>query len=243
VGRGVRSCGGRSSRRRHHRRANAAALPPPLPPRCRQSAAATVAFIFIIVAVATAAAAATLPPRFCCCCHAAADALPRRCWVGRLFWRSVGWLVGRLVGRSGRLVGWSVGRSYPLSTNKRSPEFVQRMAPARGEREGAGTRTTRTAAMGGRGGGRTRRRRNSSGCWWWWTMGGRGGRPHPSEKKFLRTLAVVDAPVPDENIDDGGGPEVAGQGRQGSQDKTARWWRQGRDEPPQHPHRPVRAEG
>ncbi len=38
-------------------------------------------------------------------------------------------------------------------------------------------------------------------------MGGRGerrGRSHPSEKKFLRTLVVVDAPVPDEDRDDGG---------------------------------------
>ncbi len=61
--------------------------------------------------------------------------------------------------------------------------------------------------------------------------GRRGGRPHPSEKKFLRTLAVVDVPVPDENMDDGGGPEVAGQGRQGSQDKTAQWWQQGRVNP------------
>jgi hypothetical protein len=49
--------------------------------------------------------------------------------------------------------------------------------------------------------------------------GGRGGRPHPSEKKFFRTLAVVDAPVPDENMDDGGGPEIAGRGRQGARTK------------------------
>jgi hypothetical protein len=34
--------------------------------------------------------------------------------------------------------------------------------------------------------------------------GGPGGRPHPSEKKFLRTLAVVDAPVTDDDGDDGG---------------------------------------
>jgi hypothetical protein len=73
--------------------------------------------------------------------------------------------------------------------------------------------------------------------------GGRGGRQHPSEKKFLRMLAVVDVPVPDENMDDGGGPEFSGRGRQGSQDKTAQWWRQGWDEPPRHPHWPARAEG
>ncbi len=32
----------------------------------------------------------------------------------------------------------------------------------------------------------------------------RGGRPHPLEKKFLRMLVVVDAPVPDEDRNDGG---------------------------------------
>ncbi len=34
--------------------------------------------------------------------------------------------------------------------------------------------------------------------------GGRGGRPHTLETKFLRTLAVVDVPVPDEDGDNGG---------------------------------------
>jgi hypothetical protein len=34
--------------------------------------------------------------------------------------------------------------------------------------------------------------------------GGRGERPNLSEKKFLRTLVVVDAPVPDKDRDDGG---------------------------------------
>ncbi len=44
--------------------------------------------------------------------------------------------------------------------------------------------------------------------------GGRGGRPHPSEKKFLRTLVVVDVPVPDkdgnDSGDDGGGDVGSG---------------------------------
>ncbi len=38
-------------------------------------------------------------------------------------------------------------------------------------------------------------------------MGGRGvrgGRSHPSEKKFLRMLVVVDVPAPDKDRDDGG---------------------------------------
>ncbi len=38
-------------------------------------------------------------------------------------------------------------------------------------------------------------------------MGGRGergGRSHPSEMKFLRTMVVVDTPVPDKDRDDGG---------------------------------------
>ena len=35
-------------------------------------------------------------------------------------------------------------------------------------------------------------------------QGERGGRSHPSEKKILRMLVVVDAPVPDEDRDDGG---------------------------------------
>jgi hypothetical protein len=73
--------------------------------------------------------------------------------------------------------------------------------------------------------------------------GGRGGRPHPSEKKFLRTLVVVDMPVPDENMDNGGGPEVTGRGQQESRDKIVQWWRRGRDEPPGHPHRLAWAEG
>jgi hypothetical protein len=75
---------------------------------CRQSAATAVAFIFIIVVIATAAAAVALPPHFCRSRRAAANALPQCCRVGRLFWRSVGQVVGRLVGQSGRLVGQSV---------------------------------------------------------------------------------------------------------------------------------------
>ncbi len=69
---------------------------------------------------------------------------------------------------------------------------------------------------GGGGGGRTPREKKFLRTLVVVDPGGRGGRPHPSEKKFLRTLAVVDARVPDENMDNGGGPEVAGRGRQGA---------------------------
>ncbi len=34
--------------------------------------------------------------------------------------------------------------------------------------------------------------------------GREGGRSHPSEMKFLRTMVVVDVPVPNKDRDDGG---------------------------------------
>ncbi len=52
--------------------------------------------------------------------------------------------------------------------------------------------------------------------------GGRGGRLRPSEKKFLRTLVVMDAPVPDEDRNDGGdggGGDVGG-GNSGDRNGT-----------------------
>ncbi len=52
--------------------------------------------------------------------------------------------------------------------------------------------------------------------------GGRGGRPHPLEKKFLRTLVVVDAPVLDEDRNDGGdgGGSDVGRGNSGDRNGT-----------------------